>query len=376
MTSKERVHAALEGRPVDRTPVTSLYNHLYHRDHFSELTGRPEWELWRWLYERPEEHVQTYRRIVEQAPLEILQPDRAPSRAARENTEVVQRDGSACLHHRKTDTYEPLATISGHPVDYLANETQTVFDKKDADEKIKVTRAEDQLASGCNDYAEAAVASLGRDHFIMAGGLVGALWAAHNCLGQTNVLAMLIEKPDLVEYVEKKCLAQNIETIRQLATAGGDAIFLDDAMGTSDMISVTHYERFCLPYMTEMVREIHNLGHKAIVIYFGGVADRLEQIASTGADGFAMETSMKGYVNDIDEIAASIGDRVTVFGNLDPIGVLENGTDEGLGAEVRRQAAAGQKARGFVMCTGSPITPGTPVARVQRFVELGSRPRA
>jgi hypothetical protein len=33
-----------------------------------------------------------------------------------------------------------------------------------------------------------------------------------------------------------------------------------------------------------MVKEIHHLGHKAILIYFGGIADRLEQIASIGAD--------------------------------------------------------------------------------------------
>jgi hypothetical protein len=39
MTSKQRVHAALEGRPVDRPPVTALYNMLYYQDHFPELTG-------------------------------------------------------------------------------------------------------------------------------------------------------------------------------------------------------------------------------------------------------------------------------------------------------------------------------------------------
>jgi hypothetical protein len=54
MTGKERVHAALEGRPVDRPPATSLYNYLYHCDHFSELTGRPPWELWKWKYAEEE----------------------------------------------------------------------------------------------------------------------------------------------------------------------------------------------------------------------------------------------------------------------------------------------------------------------------------
>ena len=80
MTDKERVHAALEGRPVDRMPVTSLYNFLYHQDHFAELTGRPAWELHQWLHASPEEHVATYRILVRAAPFETLQPQGAPPR--------------------------------------------------------------------------------------------------------------------------------------------------------------------------------------------------------------------------------------------------------------------------------------------------------
>jgi uroporphyrinogen decarboxylase len=138
---------------------------------------------------------------------------------------------------------------------------------------------------------------------------------------------------------------------------------------------VRHYERFSLPYLNQLVEEIHRLRHKVILIYFGGVMDRLEQIVSTGADGLSVETSMKGYVNDIGAIAEQIGSRVTLFGNIDPIGVLEKGTDEQLESEMRRQARAGRKARGFIHCTGSPITPGAPLARVQRFIELGKEIR-
>jgi uroporphyrinogen-III decarboxylase len=184
---------------------------------------------------------------------------------------------------------------------------------------------------------------------------------------------MLIENGRLVEYMSHRILEQSIETIRMLAAAGGDAIYVDDALAGNDMISVAHYERFCLPYVSEMVHEIRRLGQKAIVIYFGGIADRLDQIASLSADGVAMETSMKGYVNDIGEIVSAIGQQVTPFGNLDPVGVLQDGTDAGLRAEVQRQAQAGRRARGFVMNTGSPITPRTPLARVRRFIELAQR---
>jgi uroporphyrinogen-III decarboxylase len=120
-----------------------------------------------------------------------------------------------------------------------------------------------------------------------------------------------------------------------------------------------------------MVAEIHRLQHKAILIYFGGIMDRLELIAATGADGLLPEASMKGFVNDTAEIARRIGDRMTLFSNIDPVAVLQDGTDADLDAEIRRQIEAGRAARGFILSTASPITPSTPLARVQRFLECG-----
>ena len=87
MTNKERVHAALEGRPVDRCPVTSLYNFLYQLDHFSELTGLPPWRMHQWLTDSPEAHVEIYARMQAAAPFELLQPQHsAPSRARKRST--------------------------------------------------------------------------------------------------------------------------------------------------------------------------------------------------------------------------------------------------------------------------------------------------
>jgi hypothetical protein len=38
-----------------------------------------------------------------------------------------------------------------------------------------------------------------------------------------------------------------------------------------------------------------------------------------------------------------------------------------------KQAEAGRLTRGSIACTGSPITPTTPLAWVRQFIELGYR---
>jgi len=370
MTPRQRVHAALEGKPADRMPVAALYCQLYQLDHFAELTGRPQWQMHQWTHATPHEHLATLRKMIEAAPLEIIQPQGAPPREVRERAEFFAKDGRVFRRFGEQVTEVP-PPVAGHADDYVANETQRVFDTKDVDEQVTPTAAQDELAAGCNDYIDAAVAALGEDHFIISGGVAGTIWVAGEYVGQTNLLAMLVDRPGFVDYLCEKILERHIEHIRCLAAAGGDAIYLDDATATGDMISPAHYERFSLPYMREMVREVHALGHKAILIYFGDVMDRLEQIASIGADGLCVETSMKGYVNDIATIADTIGDRVALFANIDPVWVLEKANDDELAAEIRRQVAAAQSARGFIISPASPITPGTPLSRVRRFIELG-----
>ena len=369
LSSKARVHAALDGRPVDRFPVAALYSTYYQADHFAELSALPAWRLHWWRTAPPAEHADVLARMLDAAPFETVQVFEAPSRADRSSTRIFEKHGRA--FRERAGRIDALPdTISGHAADYAANERRTVFGLRDADEHIRVVPAAEQRASGIDDYVEAAVARLGRDHFIIAGSVAGTLFSCGAYLGQTNTFALLVDSPALVEYVCAKVTEQNVETIRRLAATGGDAIIVDDATATADMISVAHYERFCLPYMKTLVGEIHRAGLKAIAVYFGAVMDRLDQIASIGADGLNVECSMKGYVNDIDEIARRIGGRVSLFANIDPVGVIERGSDADVVREVARQAEAGRRARGFLISPASPITPATPLTRVRQFIDI------
>lgn len=371
MTAKQRVHFALEGKPVDRFPVTVCYNQLYCRDHFSELTERPHWEMWKWMHASPEDHLDTYKCILDKVPFDILQPQIAPSLSDRQHVRFIEHNGEMLLHNTLANSFQPLCPASGHAFESTANETQYIFDRSDIKTHIRKITAADILSTGSTDYMRATADALGKDRFILTAGVLGTLYACHQYVGLTNLFSMLVEAPDLIDEMATHILEQNIEHIRAYASAGGDAIYIDDATATCDMISIKHYERFSLPYMTQMVDEIHRLGHKAILIYFGGIADRLDQIVSTGADGLIMEASMKTYVNDISEIAQKIGQRITLFGNIDPIGILQDADDPALDNEISRQLAAAKHTRGFVLCNGSPITPSTPLARVQKYLRSG-----
>ena len=59
-----------------------------------------------------------------------------------------------------------------------------------------------------------------------------------------------------------------------------------------------------------------------------------------------------------------------MFGNVDPVNIVQKGADEELQAEIERQVRVGRSLGSFVVCTGSPITPLTPVARIRQFIDI------
>ena len=367
MTSRERMMAAIEGRAVDRLPVAMLYEPLYQRDHWAELTGQAPDAMHAWLHAEPEEHVGAFRQICNRTPFDMCEPWTAPTREEREHIEFVSRDNGYFKHDKRTDTWtlaeNPLAARGG-----TLNETCRVFDRKDVDEQVSIIPASEAFETGVADFKAAAVKAF-PETFIMTGGIVGTFYKCSHYVGMQNLLVMLREDAPLIEYLSQKILEQNIELIRLYAAAGGDAIYIDDAMTTNDMIGPADFERFSLPFITEMVKEVHRLGKKAILIYFGGIADRIKQICSIGGDALAMETTMKNYRNDLAEIAEQINGRMTLFGNLDPVGLIEKGSDARVKKTIREQARVGrEKCLGFITSTGSPITPDTPLKRVQDLI--------
>ena len=80
---------------------------------------------------------------------------------------------------------------------------------------------------------------------------------------------------------------------------------------------------------------------------------------------------MKGFVNDYSAISKQINGRLCLAGNLNPYSDVERKTDEELNAIIREQASYGRMTGKYITSTGSPLTPGTPVSRIAKFIEMG-----
>jgi uroporphyrinogen-III decarboxylase len=157
--------------------------------------------------------------------------------------------------------------------------------------------------------------------------------------------------------------------VRDAAAHGTAGIWIEECM--TDMVSPRAFESLHLPHLRTIVAEIRAAGMKSIYYYCGDPAGKWDLLFAAGADALSLEESKKGFTIEIGEVVERAGGRCAVLGNLDAIGLLPNGTEAQLRAELQRQIEAGRRSGGrFVMSLGSPVTPGTTVERVRRYCDM------
>ena len=132
-TPKERVLATIEGREVDRFPVSMTWQFLYMMEHLRELIDVPDWWVHRLNFLENEDHLELYRQMNEKVPLDTLEPfPGAAPRDYRRRQEFVERDGIMHRHDTETDEWFPIRveTESGFPTDNAGSEEQRAFSKE------------------------------------------------------------------------------------------------------------------------------------------------------------------------------------------------------------------------------------------------------
>ena len=370
MNGREKMLAAfsLEGTP--EFPAVICYEDIFIRDHWAQLTDRP----W-WVRATPDIETQSaWRREVEEAIGQdwFLLPEGA-SHEERARVSIETRGDQVYRFDRRTGVRQRLAPpqISG----WIGREIASVHPAQlpqtpeEVDAWIIDPHTGDYgLADGRGDLAQHILADWGAARFPL-GYIAGPLWTCYYMWGFEGMMLYLVDKPDLVHYAVQRFAEYSIGQIRTAARLGAAGAWMKDCM--TDMISPQHYRTFNLPCLRQITDEIRAAGMHSIHYFCGNPASKWDLLLDTGADALALEESKKGFVIDIADVVERVNGRMTVLGNLDSVGILEQAGDEALRAEIARQIAAGRRnGSRFIMSLGSPVTPDTPASRVRRYCDL------
>jgi uroporphyrinogen decarboxylase len=126
----------------------------------------------------------------------------------------------------------------------------------------------------------------------------------------------LFEKKDeLFAEAEKKRVA-SIELAKRQVDAGADFIFIPSDYGynSGPFISPKYFSELVTPNLAKIVEAIHKCGVKVILHSDGDLREILDQIVSTGIDGY-QSIDPQGHM-DIAQVKKEYGDRLILMGNV------------------------------------------------------------
>jgi uroporphyrinogen decarboxylase len=331
MTSKERIIAAVTGKPYDRIPVNLLIS-----DHAARVIGVSVGEYNKSARLIAKGQITAWRKYgadnINTGPGLTGIPEAIGSRLA-------FPDNSPC--------------VVEHAV------------KKEADlDRLKVPDPE--LDGRLPLFLEAAaivtkeVGDLAPINLTTS----GPFTAAAGIRGTDRFLRDLHKNPDFAH----RLLRLTTDTIIRFARAAfnvGARIGLADPTCSGTVISSRHFLQFAFPYLKEIVSSIKDFAGAPPSLHICGNSTKIwSEMADTGTAILSLDDAI-----DLEEAKARVGHRVALLGNIRPTAVMYFGKPDDVRANVREcLTKAWNSPKGYILGLGCALPIDTPPENIHALM--------
>jgi uroporphyrinogen decarboxylase len=151
---------------------------------------------------------------------------------------------------------------------------------------------------------------------------------------------------------------------------GIDGVFIADPNASGDMISAKHYEQLALPRFTELLARLAPYGKLTLLHICGDITDRLGLIARSGVQMLSLDSKV-----DLAEAKRIVGDAIALAGNVDPVGVMEDGTPGDVLAASRRCIEQAGGGGSFMLMPGCGVSRKVTKENAAALVRAGHEAR-
>jgi MtaA/CmuA family methyltransferase len=173
------------------------------------------------------------------------------------------------------------------------------------------------------------------------------------------LIDLLDDEPFACELMDL-CAETAIRFARAQLEAGADTIGIGDAIASQ--VGPDIYEELIQPREKRLVQAIHAMGGKVKLHICGNITHLLPGIADLGVDVLDVD-----HLVDLAAVRATVGPKVVLAGNMDPVSVIRNGTPDEIRSAVRKaRAEAGWP---YLVNGGCEIPSGTPRENLKALCE-------
>ncbi len=210
------------------------------------------------------------------------------------------------------------------------------------------------------------VKTLGQEVFVVACFDQYPFSLAAARLGINAIMLKLSEDRPMVEALMERCLEYGLAYARALSNVGADMLSGGDS--PAGLIGPARYREVALPFEQRLIAELKQTTNKPVSLHICGAAQPiLADMASSGANVLEIDHKV-----DLARACRTVGQEIALWGNLDPIGLLAQGTVQQV-ERATRQALVTAKAcqhRRFVLSSGCTLAPETPFDNLEGMLRL------
>jgi len=327
MTSKELVLAALRGTPVPRVPTGPLAVHF--------CAGLAGYSL---------RAYSTCAAALAESVIRYHERFRPDAVWVSADTWVSAEAMGARVG--ATDDQQPLGGVGGPFVRTAADIDR--IPPPDVDRQGRYPLMLEALAR--------VVSALGRDACIVACFDQYPFSLAAALMGLDTIMLRLREDPRFVEALMARCEQYALAYGQAMARAGADLLSGGDS--PAGLVGPHWYESLVLPVEKRLIAGLKAATGKTVSLHIcGDTTSLLPLMASSGADLLEVDHPV-----DLGHASRTVGSGIGLWGNVDPVGVLLEGTPAAVRQAVRA-ALDTVKAAGhhrFVLSSGCTLAVGTP----------------
>lgn len=190
---------------------------------------------------------------------------------------------------------------------------------------------------------------------------------AGHLMGIGKLMISTIQNRDFLKEVLAFCTEVVMAYAMAQCEAGAHAVGFGAALASPDVISPKDYIELVQPHERQIIRAIHEKGCKHVIHICGNTLPIISKMVEAGSDIIDLDQSV-----EIVEGKAAIGGRATLRGNLDPFGLVLEGTPEQV-FEASRECIEKAKPGGrFILAPGCTVAYHTPpenIRALQKAVE-------
>lgn len=252
------------------------------------------------------------------------------------------------------------------PVDDSPTVQHTAFDDEDLERMTAVDITWDTRLQGY--VAAVRLMTLDLAPTTLRGAYVtGPYTLAALIMGAEEAAMATVLDPTRLAQVCELATRTTLTYVQQLIAAGAQVICILEPSAV--MLGAAPFRRFSADYVRRIVATCRAANTATLYHVCGNATHLIDAMVEAGVDGLSLDSAEAGI--DLPVIAARVPQDVILIGNMNPTGVILQGTPAEVADETSALLEQMAPYDNFVLSTGCDLPQMTPLENIAAFMETG-----